>query len=48
MKKSDIASDIASDSSKEFLDIQANMECRFSLKCVRDMTRTYSQWKQNI
>ena len=29
--------------SKEFLDIQANMECRFTLKCVRDMTRTYSQ-----
>ena len=30
-------------SSKEFLDIQANMECRFTLKRVRDMIRTYSQ-----
>ena len=31
------------DSSKEFLDIQANIECGFTLKHVRDMTRTYSQ-----
>ena len=30
-------------SSKEFLDTQANIECGFTLKCVRDMTRTYSQ-----
>ena len=29
--------------SKEFLDIQANMECGFTLKRVRDMTRTYSR-----
>ena len=29
-------------SSKEFLDIQANIECRFTLKRVRDMIRTYS------
>ena len=29
--------------SKEFLDIQATIECGFTLKCVRDMTRTYSQ-----
>ena len=29
-------------SSKEFLDIQATIECRFTLKCVRDITRTYS------
>ena len=29
-------------SSKEFLDIQANIECGFTLKCERDMTRTYS------
>ena len=29
--------------SKEFLDIQATIECRFTLKCVRDMIRTYSQ-----
>ena len=28
-------------SSKEFLDIQANIECGFTLKCVCDMTRTY-------
>ena len=30
-------------SSKEFLDTQANIECRFTLKRVRDMIRTYSQ-----
>ena len=29
--------DIAPDSSKEFLDIQANIECGFTLECVRDM-----------
>ena len=29
--------------SKEFLDIQATIECGFTLKHVRDMTRTYSQ-----
>ena len=34
-------SDIAPVSSKEFLDIQATIECRFSLKCVRDMIITY-------
>ena len=25
-------------------DIQATIECGFTLKCVRDMTRTYSQF----
>ena len=30
-------------SSKEFLEIQANIECGFTLKCVCDMLRTYSQ-----
>ena len=25
------------------LNIQANIECGFTLKCKRDMTRTYSQ-----
>ena len=30
-------------SSKEFLDIQATIECGFTLKRVRDMTRTYRQ-----
>ena len=30
-------------SSKEFLDIQATIECGFTLKRVRDMTKTYSQ-----
>ena len=29
--------------SKEFLDIQATMECGFTLKRVRDITRTYCQ-----
>ena len=30
-------------SSKEFLDIHATIECGFTLKRVRDMTRTYGQ-----
>ena len=30
-------------SSKEFLDIQATIECGLTLKRVRDMIRTYSQ-----
>ena len=30
-------------SSKEFLDIQATIECGFTLKHVRDTTRTYSR-----
>ena len=38
-------SDIAPVSSKEFLDIQATIECGFTLKRVRDMIRTYSQTK---
>ena len=29
-------------SSKEFIDIQATIECRFTLKRVRGMARTYS------
>ena len=29
--------------SKDFLDIQATIECGFILNCVRDMTRTSSQ-----
>ena len=36
-------SDFAPASSKEFLDIQATLECGFTLKQVRDMTRTYRQ-----
>ena len=35
-------SDFAPASSKEFLDIQATIECGFTLTRVRDMTRTYS------
>ena len=38
-----IATGIKPASSKEFLDIQATIECEFTLKRVRDMTRTYSQ-----
>ena len=38
-------SDIAPVSSKEFLDIQGTTECGFTLKRVRDMTRTYSHKK---
>ena len=29
-------------SSKEFLDVQATIECGFTLKRIRDMVRTYS------
>ena len=36
-------SDFAPASSKEFLDIQATIECGFTLERVRDMTRTCSQ-----
>ena len=28
---------------KEFLEIQANIECGLTLKCVHDMIRTYSE-----
>ena len=38
-----LTSDIAPVLSKEFLDIQANIECGFTLKGVCDMIRTYSQ-----
>ena len=30
-------------SSKEFLDIQVTIECGFTLKCIHDMIKTYSQ-----
>ena len=29
--------------SKEFLDIEETVKCAFTLKLVRDMTKTYSQ-----
>ena len=32
-------------SSKEFLDIQATIECGFTLKHVRDMIRIYSEMR---
>ena len=35
-------------SSKEFLDIQATIECGFTLKRVRDMTRTYSHFGNRL
>ena len=38
-----INSDFAYASSKDFLDIQALIECWFNLKQVRDMIKTYSQ-----
>ena len=37
-------SDFAPASSKDFLDIQATIECGFTLKHVHDMTRTYSTY----
>ena len=36
-------SDITSVSSKKFIDIQATIECRFTMKRVRGMIRIYSQ-----
>ena len=38
-----LPSDFATDSSKEFLDIQVTIVCVLNLKCVCDMIRTYSQ-----
>ena len=35
--------DFAPASGKEFLDIQAIIGCGFTLKRIRDMTRTYNQ-----
>ena len=40
-------SDFAPASSKAFLDIQATIECGFSLKRVRDMTRIYSRMNKD-
>ena len=31
-------------SSKDFLNIQTTIECRSTLKCVRDMIRAYNPW----
>ena len=45
-KSESYTSDFAPTSSKEFLDIQATMECEFTLKRIRDMTRTYSQMQR--
>ena len=39
-------SDFAPASSKEFLNIQATIECGFTLKRVRDRIRTYSQMQR--
>ena len=38
-----VTSDFVLVSSKDFLDIQATIECGFTLKCISDMMRTYSQ-----
>ena len=35
-------SDVAPVLSKAFLDTKATIECGFTLKCVRDMVRTYN------
>ena len=35
-------------SNKEFLDIQATVECRFTLKRIRDMVITYSQMYRTV
>ena len=39
-------SDFAPASSKELLDIQATIECEFTLKLVRDIIRTYSEMQR--
>ena len=39
-------SDFAPASSKEFLDIEATIECGFTVKRVRVMTRTHSQMRR--
>ena len=36
-------SDFTPASSKEFLEIEATIECGFAVKLVRDMIKTYSQ-----
>ena len=41
-------SDFMPASSKEFLDIQATIECGFTLKHVRDMTKTYSHFSDYL
>ena len=41
-------SDIAPVSNEEFLDIQATIECRFTLKCVRDLIITYSHYQMAL
>ena len=38
-----VTSDIVPALNKEFLDMSQNIECRFTLKFVRGMIRTYSQ-----
>ena len=38
-----VTSDMAPVSSKEFFDVQANIECGFTLKVVPEMIRAYSQ-----
>ena len=42
-----LISDIAPVLNKEFLDIQATIECRFTLKLVRDMIIIYSPLARN-
>ena len=37
-------SDFVPASSKEFLNMQVTIECGFTLKCICDMMRTYSQY----
>ena len=41
-------SDFAPASSKKFLDMQATTECGFTLKHVRDMRRTCSQFNHAV
>ena len=43
-----LTSDFTPASSKKFPDIQATIEHVFTLKCVRNMTRTYRQAKLDV
>ena len=42
------SSDIPPVSSKEFVYIKVNKKCEFALKCVRNMTITYSQMHRRV
>ena len=44
----EVTSGIAPVLSKKFLDIQVTIECRFTLKCVRNMIREHAFQSRNL